>query len=189
MKIIQISFKINKNYNFCNINLREMHVFRYKKKTGEGADHNLHWQPSSSCRRWYKITACSRLYRKPDSFVRSEPGNHNMSTWAMWNSAKWDCGQASERERARTRPIGPEPFLPLFLSRFKSKIRNWIEKRKQTERKVCEKYGISQLCPERPTDRFVQIISKLDRKHCRMLVELLTKVYILTTLPKYAWLV
>ncbi len=33
------------------------------------------------------------------------------------------------REGARTRPIGPECFLPLSLSRFKSKIRNWIEKR------------------------------------------------------------
>ncbi len=28
------------------------------------------------------------------------------------------------REAARTRPIGPEPFLPLSLRRFKSKIRN-----------------------------------------------------------------
>ncbi len=28
---------------------------------------------------------------------------------------------------------GAEPFLPLSLSRFKSKIRQWIEKRKQTE--------------------------------------------------------
>ncbi len=37
------------------------------------------------------------------------------------------------REGARTRSISPEPFLPLSLSRFKSKIRNWIEKRKQTE--------------------------------------------------------
>ncbi len=48
------------------------------------------------------------------------------------------------REGARTGPIGPEPFLPLSLSRFKSKIRSWIEKRKQTEWKVCEKYGTSQ---------------------------------------------
>ncbi len=45
------------------------------------------------------------------------------------------------REGARTRPIGPEPFLPLSLNRFRYKIRNWIEKRKQTEWEVCEKYG------------------------------------------------
>ncbi len=44
----------------------------------------------------------------------------------------------------------------------------------QTEWKVCEKYVTSQLCPEGPTDRYVQYISKLDRKHCRMLVGLLT---------------
>ncbi len=36
------------------------------------------------------------------------------------------------------------------------------------------KYGTSQLCLEGPTDRYVQFISKLDRKHCRMLVGLLT---------------
>ncbi len=37
------------------------------------------------------------------------------------------------REGARSRPIGPEPFLPLSFSKFKSKIRSWIEK-KETER-------------------------------------------------------
>ncbi len=79
------------------------------------------------------------------------------------------------REGPRTRPIGPEPFLPLSLSRFKSKIRNRIEERKQTEWRVCEGYGISQLCPEGPTDMYVQLISKLDRKHCRMLVGFLTR--------------
>ncbi len=36
------------------------------------------------------------------------------------------------REGARARPIDPELFLPLSLSRLKSKIRNWIEKKKQT---------------------------------------------------------
>ncbi len=36
-------------------------------------------------------------------------------------------------EGPKTRPIGPEPFLPLLLGRFKSKIRNYIEKMKQTE--------------------------------------------------------
>ncbi len=60
------------------------------------------------------------------------------------------------REGARTRPIGSEPFLLLSLNRFKSKIRNWIEKKKQTELEVCEKYGSSQLCLEGPTDRYVQ---------------------------------
>ncbi len=40
------------------------------------------------------------------------------------------------REGARTRPISPEPFSPLSLSRFKSKIRNWIEKRKQNGKSV-----------------------------------------------------
>ncbi len=78
------------------------------------------------------------------------------------------------REGARTTPIVPEPFLPLFLSRFKSKIRNWIEKRKQLEWKVCEKYEISQLCLEAPTGRYVHFISKPDRKHFRILVGLLT---------------
>ncbi len=47
------------------------------------------------------------------------------------------------REGVRTRPIGLEPFLPLSLSRFKYEIRNWIEKRKQTEWRVCERYGTS----------------------------------------------
>ncbi len=85
------------------------------------------------------------------------------------------------REGARTRPISPEPFLPPSLSRFKSKIRNWIEKRKQTERKVCKKNGTSQRCPEGITDRYVQFVSKLDRKHCRMLVGLLTGISICST--------
>ncbi len=78
------------------------------------------------------------------------------------------------REGARTRPIGPEHFLPLSLSRFQSKIRNWIEKRKQTKWEVCENNGTNQLCLEGPTDRYVRFISKLDGKHCRMLVGLLT---------------
>ncbi len=77
------------------------------------------------------------------------------------------------REGARTRLIGPEPFLPLSLNGFKSKIRNWIEKRKQIEWKICEKYGTSQLYPEGSTDRNVQFIEKLDREYCRMLVGLL----------------
>ncbi len=36
-------------------------------------------------------------------------------------------------EVARTRPVSPKPVLPLSSSRFKSKIRNWIEK-KETDR-------------------------------------------------------
>ncbi len=77
------------------------------------------------------------------------------------------------REGARTRRIGPEPFLPYSINRFESKIKNWIEKRKPTEWEVYEKYGTSQLCLKGPTDRYVQFIGKLDKKHCRMLVGLL----------------
>ncbi len=79
------------------------------------------------------------------------------------------------RERARARPVGPQPFLPLSLNRFKSKIRNWIEKREQTEWKVCEKYGTRQSHLVGSTDSYVQFISKLDRKHCRMSVGPLTR--------------
>ncbi len=46
-------------------------------------------------------------------------------------------------EGARARPIGLEPFLLLSFSRFKFKIRNWIEKIKQTEWEVCESMGPS----------------------------------------------
>ncbi len=52
-----------------------------------------------------------------------------------------------------------------------------IEKGKQIERRVCERYGTSQLCREGSTNKYVQFISKLDRKHCRMLVGLLTGQY------------
>ncbi len=31
----------------------------------------------------------------------------------------------------RTKSVGSEPYLPLSLSRYKSKIKNWIERRKQ----------------------------------------------------------
>ncbi len=64
-------------------------------------------------------------------------------------------------------------FLPLSLSRFKSKIRNWIEKTKCRIESLWKEWT-SQQCPEGPIDRYVQFISKLDRKHCRMLVGLLT---------------
>ncbi len=42
------------------------------------------------------------------------------------------------------------------------------------EWKVCEKYETSPLCLEGPTNRYVQFISKLNRKHCRTSVEPLT---------------
>ncbi len=34
------------------------------------------------------ITACGGLYRKADSTVRVKPGNHNVDTWALRNSAE-----------------------------------------------------------------------------------------------------
>ncbi len=43
------------------------------------------------------------------------------------------------------------------------------------EWKVCERYGTKQLFLEGSTDRYAKFISKLDRKHCRMLVGLLTE--------------
>ncbi len=43
------------------------------------------------------------------------------------------------------------------------------------EWRVCERHVSSQLFLEdKPTNRYVYFISKLDRKHCRMLVGLLT---------------
>ncbi len=53
------------------------------------------------------------------------------------------------KEGVRTRPIDPEPFLPLSLSKFKSKIRNWIEKRKQNGESV---KGMGQLTMAGGTD-------------------------------------
>ncbi len=47
------------------------------------------------------------------------------------------------REGARTRPFGPEPFLSLSLSRFKSKIRNWIEKKETVSMRSLCKYRTS----------------------------------------------
>ncbi len=41
------------------------------------------------------------------------------------------------------------------------------------ERKVCERYRTGQPCFERLTIRYVQFISKLDRKLYRMLIGLL----------------
>ncbi len=77
-------------------------------------------------------------------------------------------------DAASTRLVAYKHRVYRVLSRFQSKIRNWIEKRKQIEWEVCEKYGTRQLCMEGPTDRYVQFICKLNRKHCRMLVGLLT---------------
>ncbi len=54
-------------------------------------------------------------------------------------------------EGAGIRLIGPEPYLLLSLIRFKFKIRNWIGKRKEMERRVCERYRTSQLFWEGPT--------------------------------------
>ncbi len=122
---------------------------------------------------WNKITACSGLYRKADSSVGSKSGT------IMWVPERSGIQQNETadrlaREGAGTTPIGPESFLQLSLSRFKSKIKNWIGKRKQTEWRVCKRYLKSQLFLEGPTDRYVQFINKLDRKHCRMLVGFLT---------------
>ncbi len=41
------------------------------------------------------------------------------------------------------------------------------------EWRVSERYGTTKLFLEGPIDWYVQFISKLDRKHCRMLVGLL----------------
>ncbi len=137
----------------------------------------MHWQPSSSCNpssQWYKITAVTGCIEKLT--VLSEI-NQVTIMWVRGYSEIQlnETAHRLARQGARTRPIGPAPFRPLSLSRFKSKIRNWIEKRKQTEWKVCEMYWTSQLVLEGPTDRYVQFISKLDRKHCRMLIGLLTR--------------
>ncbi len=130
--------------------------------------------------RCYKITARSGLYRKADSSVKSKPGNHKVKP-AHSGIQQNETANRLAREGARTRPIGLEPFLLQSLSGFKSKIRNWIEKRKQTKWKVCEKYGTSQLCLKGPTYRLLQFISKLDRKHCRMLAGLLPGISICST--------
>ncbi len=47
--------------------------------------------------------------------------------WVPWYSGIQQNETADKlvREGAKIRPIGPEPFLPLSLSRFKSKMRNW----------------------------------------------------------------
>ncbi len=64
--------------------------------------------------------------------------------WVLWHGGiqQNETADRLAREGAMTRTISPEPVLP-FLSRFKSKIRNWIEKKKQKEWEVCEKYGTS----------------------------------------------
>ncbi len=56
-----------------------------------------------------------------------------------------------------------------FIQKFKLLLTNFL-----ISIKIKEKYGTSQLCLEEPIDRYVQFVSKLDRKRCRMLVGLLT---------------
>ncbi len=107
--------------------------------------------------------------------------HYNLRWWYVFSSTEFKlhvrisiCEDLSKHPSKVPKMHGSEPLLPLSLSRFKSKIKNWIEKRKQTEWKVCEKYWTSQVCLEGPTDRYIQFKSKLDRKHCRMLIGLLT---------------
>ncbi len=74
-----------------------------------------------------KLTVLSKIYQVTIMWVPGHSRNQQNET-----------ADRLAREGARTRPVGPEPFLPLFFSRFKSKIRNWIAKKK-TEWKVYEK--------------------------------------------------
>ncbi len=64
-----------------------------------------------------KLTVLSRVNQVTIMWVRGHSGIQLNKT-----------ADRLSRERVKSRPIGPEPFLPLSLSRFK--LRNWIEKRK-----------------------------------------------------------
>ncbi len=52
------------------------------------------------------------------------------------------------------------------------------------EWRPCDRYGAGQLCPEGPTNSYVQFISKLDMQHNKMLVGLLTGIYLQYMLHK-----
>ncbi len=59
-----------------------------------------------------------------------------------------------------------EPYLPLSLSRYKSKIENWIDKHKQMEWKTCEKYKPAKyVWKDLPIDMFLykQIVQETLR--------------------------
>ncbi len=54
--------------------------------------------------------------------------NQVITMWAPGQSGiqQKETADRLARKGARTRPIRPEPFLPLSLSKFKLKMRNWI---------------------------------------------------------------
>ncbi len=76
---------------------------------------------------WNRINSCSRLYRNADSSARNKSGDRVPGYSSIQQNKIAD---RLGREGARTRPIGPEPFLPQSSSRFKSEIRNWIKIKK-----------------------------------------------------------
>ncbi len=88
------------------------------------------------------------------------------------------------RKVARIRPIGVDSFLSPYLSMFLfKKKKKLMESRKQTEWKNCRRCRTSHLCLEGLNDRYVRFMSKLDRKHCRMLAWLLTRYINLQYMP------
>ncbi len=88
-----------------------------------------------------EVSACSRLHWEADSTVREEQSIYRVDTRTQWYYAnKTADGLAGKR--VMTKPMRPESYLPLSLSTYKSKIKNWIEGRKQTEWKAYEKYSI-----------------------------------------------
>ncbi len=90
----------------------------------------------------------------------------------------WDLGIAEfSRMRLLTGQRGKEPRPDLSirnLSDFGQKLEIGLKKGNRKNGEPCERYGTSLLRLERPTERYVPFISKLDRKHCRMLVGFLT---------------
>ncbi len=94
---------------------------------------------------WWKSLLVADCIEKVVTLLNE---NQVIIMWALGHSGI----QQKETDRlvrkgARTRPVGPEPFLLLSFSRFKSKIRNWIGKRKQTEWRVCKRYETSYYGP------------------------------------------